>query len=86
MAPAPVALEGGSCDAAVLVGRAMLLLPPAPTLAAPLHTHEAAGAELGGERLRGPRSHDLEGGRYLDTPEHDATVVSRAALTSGVRQ
>ncbi len=65
---------------------AVWINPPTPNLAAPLHTHEAAGAELGGERLRGPRSHDLEGGRYLDIPENDATVVSRAALTSGVRQ
>ena len=69
-----------------VVPDAVWINPPAPNLAAPLHTHQAAGAELGGERLRGPRSHDLEGGRYLDTPENDATVVSRAALTSRVRQ
>ena len=69
-----------------VVPDAVWINPPAPTVGPLPRLQEIGSAAPDRQRLRGSRSHDLEGGRYLDTPENEAPVVGLAALTSGVRQ
>ena len=67
------------------VPAAVWINPPGPN-GEPGPGIHGIGSSVGeSERLRGARSHDLEGGRHLDTPENDGPVVSVAPLTSGVR-
>jgi len=68
------------------VPEAVWINPPTPAVGPGPRIHQVTGPQLEGERLSGSRIDDLERGRYLDIPENDATVVSRAALTSRVRQ
>jgi putative transposase len=68
------------------VPEAVWINPPTPTVGPGPRIHQVTGPQLEGERLSGSRVDDLERGRYLDTPENDATGVSRAILTAGVRQ
>jgi putative transposase len=65
---------------------AVWINPPAPHVGPLPRIQDIGSVALDGERLRGSRSHDLEGGPDLGTPENDVPVVSLAALTLGVRQ
>ena len=65
---------------------AVWINPPVPNVGPLPRMQEIGSAALDGERPRGSRSPDLEGGRYLDTPENDVPVASLAPLTPGVRQ
>jgi putative transposase len=68
------------------VPAAVWINPPPPNGGAAPGIQKVESPTPGGEPARGPRSDDLEAGRYLDTPQNDATAVRRPALTSGVRQ
>ena len=60
--------------------------PPAPYVGPEPRIPGATGPPLQAQRLSGSTIDDLEGGRQLDTPQNEATAVSRRALTAGVRQ
>ena len=60
--------------------------PPAPNVGPEPRIPGATGPPLQAQRLSGSTIDDLEGGRQLDTPQNEATAVSRGALTAGVRQ
>ena len=64
---------------------AVWINPPAPNAGPGPRIQRATAPQRENECLSGSRIDDLEGGRYLDTPENDATVISLVALTSGVR-
>ena len=68
------------------VPEAVWINPPTPAVGPGPRIHQVTGPQLEGERLSASRVDDLDRGRYLDTPENDATGVSRAILTAGVRQ
>ncbi len=60
--------------------------PAAPNVGPEPRIPDAMAPQLQDQRLSGSTIDDLEGGRYLDTPENEATAVKRPALTSRVRQ
>ncbi len=60
--------------------------PPAPNVGPEPRIPGATGPPLQAQRLSGSTIDDLEGGRHLDTPQNEATAVSRGPLTAGVRQ
>ena len=60
--------------------------PPAPNVGPEPRIPDAMASQLQDQRLSGSTIDDLEGGRYLDTPENETTAVRRPALTSRVRQ
>ena len=68
------------------VPNAVWINPPAFNVGPQPPIQKIGGPHLAGERPSRLRSHDLEGGRYPDTPENEATVVGLTALTSEVRQ
>ena len=68
------------------VPKAVWINPPTLAVGPGPRIQQVTGPQLEGERLSGSRVDDLERGRYLDTPENDATDVSRAIFTAGVRQ
>lgn len=65
---------------------AVWINPPAPNAGPGPRIQQATGPQREGERLSASRIDDLDGGRYLDTPETEAAVVNLATLPSGVRQ
>ena len=68
------------------VPKAVWINPPTLAVGPGPRIQQVTGPQLEGERLSGSRVDDLERGRYLDTPENDATDVSRAIFTAGLRQ
>ncbi len=67
------------------VPAAVWINPPAPTGGPGPRIPAATAPSLAIEPPSASRIDDLEGGRYLDTPENEAGAVTRAALTSEVR-
>jgi putative transposase len=68
------------------VPNAVWINPPTVNAGPGPRIQEATSPQREVERLSGARIDDLDGGRYLDTPETEAAVVNLATLTSGVRQ
>jgi len=68
------------------VPEAVWINPPAPSVGPEPRIPDATGPQLQAQRLSGSTIDDLEGGRYRDTPENEATAASRPALTPGGRQ
>ena len=57
--------------------------PPAPNVGPEPRIPDAMASQLQDQRLSGSTIDDLEGGRYLDTPENEATAVRQPGLSPG---